>query len=183
MQEILILQRLATSNENFAHIVRYYQAWQQNGTHVPSRLFQSVVLISKLRMNPIGYFHLQMELCAGGSLNDFLESINETAIPEIDLCQILRDLATGLEILHAHGIVHLDIKPENIYTTETGSLKIGDFGMATELTTASSQNSDSEGDAKYMAKELLSNSERRPSSDIFCLGAYIICVFSNVDSF
>lgn len=32
MQEILILQRLATANENFDHIVRYYQAWQQNGT-------------------------------------------------------------------------------------------------------------------------------------------------------
>lgn len=111
-----------------------------------------------------------MELCAGGSLNDFLERENASAIPEMDLCQILRDLATGLEILHAHGIIHLDIKPENIYVTADGRLKIGDFGMATELTTATSRSSDLEGDAKYMAKELLSTSERRPSSDIFCLG-------------
>lgn len=120
-----------------------------------------------------GYFHLQMELCAGGSLKDFLERTNAIAIPEMDLRQILCDLATGLEILHAHGIIHLDLKPDNVYVTGDGRLKIGDFGMATELTTATSRGSDLEGDAKYMAKELLSNSERRPSSDIFCLGTLL----------
>ncbi|KAG7400029.1 hypothetical protein PHYBOEH_007097 [Phytophthora boehmeriae] len=149
-QEITILDKLKESPHNFDHIVRYYQAWQENG-----------------------FFYLQMELCDGGTLADFMAMRNRETLPESYLWSILKDISSGLKVLHEHGIVHLDIKPDNIFITEEGRLKIGDFGMAGKVVTSansSGQIGELEGDAKYMAKELLSTAERLPSADVFCLG-------------
>ncbi|KAG6974546.1 hypothetical protein JG687_00000297 [Phytophthora cactorum] len=153
-QEIVILEKLSSSRHNFDNIVRYYQAWQENG-----------------------FFFLQMELCEGGTLQDFITTRNQEVLPESYVWSILRDVASGLKILDEHGLVHLDIKPDNIFITEDGRLKIGDFGMAGKVVTstkASSKISDLEGDAKYMAKELLSSADRLPSADIFCLGIMLL---------
>ena len=114
-----------------------------------------------------------MELCEGGTLQDFTLERNREALPENHLWDIIRDVAMGLQVLHEHDIVHLDIKPDNIFITEDGKLKIGDFGMAGKVvasTRSSNRIGDLEGDAKYIAKELLSSAARLPSADIFCLG-------------
>ncbi|OWZ24473.1 WEE protein kinase [Phytophthora megakarya] len=153
-QEIAVLDKLTASRHNFNNIVRYYQAWQENG-----------------------FFFLQLELCDGGTLQDFIMERNGEGLLENDLWSILRDIVSGLKVLHEHDIVHLDIKPDNIFITEDGRLKIGDFGMAGKViisTKTSSKISDLEGDAKYMAKELLSSSDRVPSADIFCLGIMML---------
>ncbi|RMX67679.1 hypothetical protein DD238_000632 [Peronospora effusa] len=149
-QEIVALEKLNASRHNFDHIVRYFQAWQEDG-----------------------FFFLQMEVCEGGTLQEFMSKRNREALPENYLWNIIRDVATGLKVLHEHDIVHLDIKPDNIFITEDGKLKIGDFGMAGKVvasTKSSSRIGDLEGDAKYIAKELLSSAARLPSADIFCLG-------------
>ncbi|CAH0475854.1 unnamed protein product [Peronospora belbahrii] len=153
-QEINVLEKLVASRHNFDHIVRYFQAWQEDG-----------------------FFFLQMELCEGGTLQDFMTKRNQDTVPEQCLWAIIRDVATGLKVLHEHDIVHLDIKPDNIFITEDGKLKIGDFGMAGKIVTSTkslSQIGDLEGDANYIAKELLSSAARLPSADIFCLGIMIL---------
>ena len=134
------------------------------------------VLLSCLRA---GFFFLQMEMCEGGTLQEFMTKRNSRdALPEDYLWIILRDIAIGLQVLHKHDIVHLDIKPDNIFITEDGKLKIGDFGMAGNAVTqadSSSRVGDLEGDAKYIAKELLTSAVRLPSADIFCLGTLNYC--------
>ena len=57
-------------------------------------------------------------------------------------------MAEALQHLHAKGIVHMDVKPDNIYTTAEGGVKLGDFGLATcrsERSNCSLQ----EGDARF----------------------------------
>ncbi|CAH0494053.1 unnamed protein product [Peronospora farinosa] len=159
-QEIVALEKLNTSRHNFDHIVRYFQAWQEDG-----------------------FFFLQMEVCEGGTLQEFMSKRNREALPENYLWDIIRDVATGLKVLHEHDIVHLDIKPDNIFITEDGKLKIGDFGMAGKVvasTKSSSRIGDLEGDAKYIAKELLSSAARLPSADIFCLGIMMLEIATGV---
>lgn len=131
----------------------------------------------------LGYLYLQMELCVGGTLKSFLtarEIERRSSIPEAYIWSILSDVVKGLDVLHSHGIVHLDLKPDNIFITEQGRLKVGDFGMATEVTDSSSRMADLEGDGVYMAKELLSSRERLPSADIFCLGITLLEIASGI---
>ncbi|KAL7693139.1 putative protein kinase [Plasmopara halstedii] len=97
-------------------------------------------------------FYLQMELCEGGTLQDLITMRNRELLPEYCLWNILRDIANG-------------------------RLKIGDFGMAgnvIESTKIASKADFLEGDAKYIARELLSSTNRLPSADIFCLGIMML---------
>lgn len=50
-------------------------------------------------------------------------------VPELDAERA--QMADALQHLHARAIAHLDVKPDNIYTTPAGAFKLGDFGLAT----------------------------------------------------
>lgn len=128
------------------HIIQYYQAWQDNG-----------------------YFYIQTELCEMGSLKHMVETTTHD-MSESSLWNIIRDVATGLAFIHAAGIVHLDIKPQNICITKSGVLKIGDFGTAIELARLAQDEEEEECDSMYMAYEILNDRNVRPSADIFSFG-------------
>ncbi len=75
-------------------------------------------------------FYLVMELCRGGELYDKIA--NASTFSERDASRYLQKIMSGLEALHSHNILHLDIKPENLLltSTEEDELKITDFGLA-----------------------------------------------------
>lgn len=75
---------------------------------------------------------LVMEHCAGGSLMPDAEAA--TAYPEEEARRYFRDIVRGLKYLHSRGIIHRDIKPQNILLTaaEGGVCKICDFGAAVD---------------------------------------------------
>lgn len=87
----------------------------------------------------------------------------------------MRDICLGLTELHARGIVHLDIKPENILESFSGKFKIGDLGMARILTKIVEEHDIPEGDCRYLAREVLNDDPNIPipdltKADIFSLG-------------
>ncbi len=94
---------------------------------------------------------------------------------ESELKQIMREVCLGLQELHSRGIVHLDIKPENIMQSFQGKFKLGDLGMARLLTKIDEEHDIPEGDCRYLAKELLDEDPSMPipdltKADIFALG-------------
>lgn len=98
----------------------------------------------------------------------------------------MRDVCLGLNELHAKGIVHLDIKPENILQSQKGTFKIGDLGMARLLTTIIEEHDIPEGDCRYLAKELLNEDPNLPipdltKADIFALGIIIYELIEGVE--
>lgn len=112
---------------------------------------------------------IQTELCEVGSLKDLLERTT-TPLTEETIWEYLLDMVLGLKHIHMHNLLHLDIKPANLFLTKEGHLKIGDFGLVQHL---GEDVYDMEGDSRYMALELL-NEERSSvafTADIFCLGA------------
>lgn len=101
-------------------------------------------------------------------------------LPERDLWDLLHQVATGLAHCHAYGVLHLDIKPDNIYIVlknrgDGGQLapvyKIGDFGNA--LLQGRGWLAE-DGDGGYVAPELLhSEYGASPAADMYSLGATI----------
>lgn len=119
-----------------------------------------------------GHFYIQMDICEGGSLATLSQQYIASGqqMPEELLWQVLNDTAQGLAFLHANGILHLDIKPDNLYMDADGTFKIGDFGLAW----LREQWDWEEGDGRYVAPELLRGpGETEPSSaaDVYSLGA------------
>lgn len=70
--------------------------------------------------------------------------------------KVLREVLLALELLHSRGMVHLDIKPENIFV-KNNLYKLGDFGLANAFSKNDGNSSPDieEGDSRYMSKDLL----------------------------
>jgi mitosis inhibitor protein kinase SWE1 len=83
----------------------------------------------------------------------------------------------GIRSIHEAGFIHLDIKPANILINYEGSLKIGDFGLAT--TWPAARGIEGEGDRRYIAPEILQGRYDKPA-DVFALGLIMFEIASNV---
>ena len=99
------------------------------------------------------------------------QSLGDVPVPESTIWSFIVDVAAGLHHIHSNGLVHLDIKPQNIFLTEDGTLKIGDLGMVREEGNVEDGH---EGDHVYMARELLDTNAKTPSADIFSFGTFLL---------
>lgn len=127
LQEAYALSALSVSSEN-PYIVRYYRGWIENEQ-----------------------LYIQMELCEQSLYDQFVED----RISEKGILKIMRDICLGLNELHDKGIVHLDLKLENILLGSSGKYKLGDLGLSRLIDKL--KNDIPEGDSRYLALELLSN--------------------------
>ncbi|XP_044260912.1 wee1-like protein kinase [Tribolium madens] len=153
------------------HVVRYYSAWAEDNHMV-----------------------IQNEYCNGGSLAD---RIQEGPLSPVELRQMLMHVAEGLRYIHSEGLVHLDIKPGNIFISrekkiqftnydsaddgfedleeshyeEELTYKIGDLGHVTSLSNPQVE----EGDCRYLPKEILHEDySHLTKADIFALGLTVL---------
>ncbi|KAF4384848.1 hypothetical protein G4B88_000244 [Cannabis sativa] len=122
--------------------------------------------------NIVGYYsswfeneqlYIQMELCdCSLSINGSHQLLSETEVLEA-----VHQIAKALQFIHERGIVHLDVKPDNIYV-KNGVYKLGDFGCATLIDKSLPIE---EGDARYMPQEVLNERyDHLEKVDIFSLG-------------
>ena len=81
------------------------------------------------------------------------------------------DAVNGLQHIHAHSVLHMDIKPENMYLDSSGVFKLGDFGIAINI---ANQSGWEEGDGRYAAPELLQRFRPTGAADIYSLGATML---------
>src|SRR5207237_2874341 len=84
-----------------------------------------------------GLLYYVMPYIESGSLRERLR--REGRLPSANVVRLVREVADALDYAHRHGVVHRDVKPENILLDETGHAMVADFGIARELqpTTAS----------------------------------------------
>lgn len=110
------------------------------------------------------------EYIAGQTLKDVLDFNTKMSIPEAVSAMV--QLASALVYAHAHGIIHRDIKPQNIYILADGTIKLGDFGIAESenLQIKETNNKDIIGSVHYLAPEISSGKPASPQSDIYAAG-------------
>jgi serine/threonine protein kinase len=130
---------------------------------------------------PPSFLFLTMKLLTGETLAKRLQRTASLSIREG--LTILRQLAAGLTAIHAAGIVHGDIKPNNIVLDGAGldmRLWITDFGLARAFTGETPLSGDelAAGTPDYMAPEVHGGLERTQASDLFAMGVVLHQVFT-----
>lgn len=130
------------------------------------------------RLDDDGY--IVLEFYSRGLLDQFLLGQGATnRIDEFRIWKILLEVLQGVQFLHSNGVLHLDLKPANIFIYDEGSLRIGDFGMST-FENAAASGVDREGDREYIAPEILSGGKYGRPADIFSLGLMMVEIAANI---
>ncbi len=114
--------------------------------------------------------YIVMEYVSGGDLKGLINQ--RGALPEPMLARLGADVAAALAHAHERGIVHRDVKPQNVLLDERGNPKLADFGIARALdTTQESRAGSYLGTAAYSSPEQLQGHKVTPKSDVYSLGA------------
>ena len=125
------------------------------------------------------YFYLVLELLQGGDLYDYLQSFGFD-IPELQARKFASSLGNALKYIHSYGIVHRDIKLENVMMTEKGikaEPKFVDFGLAL-LAGPGQKANDLLGTIAYAAPELLLEKDYDRGVDVWSFGTIVYCLVS-----
>ena len=126
-----------------------------------------------------GSWFIVMELLTGETLGPCLRRASPQGLPEAEASRIAVAVGEALVHAHAHGITHGDIKPDNIYLTTSGDVRLLDFGVAPESMVGAAQ-----GDVPatpvaaaatrvYASPEVLSGADPEPRDDVFSLSCVI----------
>lgn len=110
LEEVDILRLITSDEARSPHLIHLVDAWEQKG-----------------------HLFIQTELCENGNLAYFLEEYGRLheVLDETRVWKILNEISMGVGYLHDRNVIHLDLKPANVFITERGHLKLGDFGLAT----------------------------------------------------
>lgn len=117
--------------------------------------------------------YIRMELLT--NLNTFIQ---EKGMSTQDVVKMGIDILTGLEFCHQEKLIHRDIKPDNIFVSEFGEYKIGDFGISREIENTSVTLSQ-KGTKAYMAPEIVRMEPYGHLVDIYALGLTLYEILNN----
>ncbi|GAB3920837.1 hypothetical protein GCM10029976_006970 [Kribbella albertanoniae] len=119
-------------------------------------------------------WYLAMELSTGCSVG---EELRESGPFEPSRAlYVVRQAAAGLAAAHREGVVHRDIKPDNLLLGDDGSVKVADFGIArflSEATTTMTSSGEIVGTSYYLSPEAARGRAVGPPSDIYALGCVL----------
>jgi serine/threonine protein kinase len=115
-------------------------------------------------------YYIVMQYVQGDTVAQMLRTNGKLPVPETS--RIIRDTAKSLNAAHQKGIIHRDVKPENIMVTYEGEVRLMDFGLARVLDVAShlSQPGDILGTPHYLAPEQAQSMSVDGRADIYSLG-------------
>ncbi|MFV0529234.1 MAG: Stk1 family PASTA domain-containing Ser/Thr kinase [Lachnospiraceae bacterium] len=126
------------------NIVNVYDVGEDNGTH-----------------------YIVMELVEGITLKEYISKKHKLSVKEATSIAI--QVSLGLQEAHSHGIIHRDIKPQNIIISTEGKVKVADFGIA-RAASANTISSNVMGSVHYSSPEQVRGGYSDEKSDIYSLG-------------
>lgn len=114
-----------------------------------------------------GVHYIVMEVIEGITLKEYISKKGKLSIKEVTSIAI--QVSMGLEAAHSHGIVHRDVKPQNIIISTDGKVKVTDFGIA-RAASSNTISSNVMGSVHYSSPEQVRGGYSDEKSDIYSLG-------------
>ena len=123
-----------------------------------------------------GRLFMVMELLEGEPLNDYLKRVGK--LPLERALDMMMQVCEGLAVAHAHGIVHRDIKPGNLFVLKDAGVKILDFGVARLANSSMTASGFIVGTPDFMSPEQARGKPIDQRSDVFSAGAVFYYMLS-----
>ncbi|KAF4528591.1 hypothetical protein B566_EDAN015811 [Ephemera danica] len=139
---------------------------------IHSRLKHPSVLELLTFFEDANYVYLVLELCSGGELQRFVRNLS-SHLKEDQVRVMFRQVVQGLLYLHSHRILHRDLTLANLLLTEDMSVKIADFGLATQLKRAEDKHLTMCGTPNYISPEVAMRSAHGLEADVWGLGCML----------
>jgi serine/threonine-protein kinase len=111
--------------------------------------------------------YIVMERLSGRTLADVIAA---GPMPQAHVAAILDDVLSALAAAHAAGILHRDIKPANILFTDSGAVKVADFGIAKSAATPHTMTGQIVGTMAYLSPERIAGLPATPADDLYAVG-------------
>jgi serine/threonine protein kinase, bacterial len=125
---------------------------------------------------------LVMELIEGGTLRELLRE--RGPMPPHAVAAVLDPVLGGLAVAHRAGLVHRDVKPENVLISDDGEVKIADFGLVRAVAEAQiTSTSVILGTAAYLSPEQVGTGSAGPRSDVYAVGILTYELLTGVTPF
>lgn len=140
------------SKVNNEHIVKYYESFSSTNS-----------------------FNIVMEFCDGTDLEKYIDKHKREykKIRKEEIYRFILDICEGLKEIHSKHIIHKDLKPDNLFLTTYGMIKIGDFGISRQLYNSNDFAKTANGPVLYMAPEEIRHNNYNTKVDIWALGCVI----------
>ena len=115
----------------------------------------------------LGTTYLVMEYVSGITLRDALNEYGP--LPNVRALEMMAQILSGLAAAHRAGILHRDLKPDNVLLADDGRVKLGDFGLARAIS-AHTSTGDLVGTIAYLSPELVTRGQADARSDVYAAG-------------
>jgi serine/threonine-protein kinase len=126
-----------------------------------------------------GTHYIVMEYVSGGNLKERIRE--KGTLPPEEAIEVALQVARGLKVAHDGGIVHRDVKPQNVLLTASGEAKVADFGIARAVAAATVTKSGFVvGTAHYLSPEQALGHIATPRSDLYSLGLILYEMLTGV---
>ncbi len=122
-----------------------------------------------------------MELITGGTLRELLAE--RGPMPPHAATGVMRGVLTGLAAAHRAGMVHRDIKPDNVLITRDHRVKLSDFGLVRAASAGQSRDDKIVGTVAYLSPEQVEGGEIGPASDVYSAGIVLFELLTGTTPF
>ncbi|KAJ3158441.1 Serine/threonine-protein kinase plk4 [Geranomyces michiganensis] len=128
------------------------------------------------------FVYLVMEICQNGELYQYIHH-RKCPLTEPEARGVVAQVVRGLLYLHAHGIIHRDLKLSNLLLTENLDVKIADFGLAVKLNELDGEQKTMCGTPNYISPEIVSRLPYGLTSDVWSLGCMVVTLLTGKPPF
>jgi hypothetical protein len=163
---------LKVLKEHYAKDAQFVGRFRREAQSVAALNHPNVVQVYDQGRFEDGRYYIAMEHVPGGNLKDRIGRAGP--LDPGEAARLASQIAEALQVAHERGIVHRDIKPQNVLLDATGEAKVADFGIALAASTSSTSGTNLLfGTPSYMSPEQAMGERVGPQSDLYSLGGVI----------